>query len=556
MRQIRDDKILFFVTSPRSPFKMMPDIQLLVENLTNKPWNSTTQTQFGKLLRQSSDFLGEAKNDEAFSARDRINRAPKALGLVDLEPVIKLTDAGNLFINSSRPHEIFTRQLLKFQLPSEFHGGNYNIKPFLEILRLVDDLEKLSKDEIKMFALQMTGYDKYQDIKDKILQYRSKLKNRDKSKMSARTFRDNEFTEEVKLIYKDELSSITSPNKIKDFINKKKSNMRDYADACFRYLRASELVTVDRSTSYLLVPTSKKKEVEYILNNIDRNPKTFNTEKEFKDYLFNPTIPSLAIDNKEDLLSIITSLGAKKEDFINKSILELQDIQEKLINEHKSEKVKETIAELKTFSNYDEIIDMFDDIRAKRVVDQPLMLEWNVWRAFAMLNDGEITGNFKTDTEGMPLNTALGNKPDIECKYTDFDIIVEVTMSSGSKQYEMEGEPVARHLGRLKNEENRDINRGAYCIFIAPTINEATLAHFYALQNINIKFYGGKSKIIPLSLEDFLNVLSHAKKNQDKLNSSKLKNFIDIICKKSLSSQDEEEWYNFTKKSAKEWLLI
>lgn len=83
---------------------------------------------------------------------------------------------------------------------------------------------------------------------------------------------------------------------------------------------------------------------------------------------------------------------------------------------------------------------MFDDIRAKRVVDQPLMLEWNIWRAFAMLNDGEIRGNFKTDTEGMPLNTALGNKPDIECRYNNFDIIVEVTMSSGSKQYEMEDE--------------------------------------------------------------------------------------------------------------------
>jgi len=44
--------------------------------------------------------------DDDFGARDRINRAPKALGLVDLKPEIELTAAGEIFLTSNRPHKI------------------------------------------------------------------------------------------------------------------------------------------------------------------------------------------------------------------------------------------------------------------------------------------------------------------------------------------------------------------------------------------------------------------------------------------------------------------
>lgn len=161
MAHIKDSKILFFVTSPRTPFKMIPEIKLLTDNLSNQPWNTITQHAFANLLALSNDFHGSAKNDKGFSARDRITRAPKGLGFVDLKPTIQLTEPGKLLINSTRPHEIFTRQLLKFQLPSPYHidkKNNYYIKPYLEILRLIYDLGSLSKDEIRLFALQMVDY--------------------------------------------------------------------------------------------------------------------------------------------------------------------------------------------------------------------------------------------------------------------------------------------------------------------------------------------------------------------------------------------------------------
>lgn len=66
----------------------------------------------------------------AFSARDRINRAPKSLGFVDLKPYIKLTEAGENFISGKRTEEVLLRQLLKFQLPSPYHKEPEEFKGF------------------------------------------------------------------------------------------------------------------------------------------------------------------------------------------------------------------------------------------------------------------------------------------------------------------------------------------------------------------------------------------------------------------------------------------
>ena len=105
-----NNKVLFFTTSPRSPIKMIPEIALLHEKFEGKPWNKITQEQFIDELAQSSFFEGVGSpSDKAFSARDRINRAPKALGFVDLKPHVELTEAGKAFVFgkfSCRHHSI------------------------------------------------------------------------------------------------------------------------------------------------------------------------------------------------------------------------------------------------------------------------------------------------------------------------------------------------------------------------------------------------------------------------------------------------------------------
>jgi hypothetical protein len=89
------NKVLFFTTSPRTPAKMIPEIRLLYDKFEGKKWDKSTQEQFTDELVASSFFEGVGSpSDKAFSARDRITRAPKSLGFVDLKPCISITDAG------------------------------------------------------------------------------------------------------------------------------------------------------------------------------------------------------------------------------------------------------------------------------------------------------------------------------------------------------------------------------------------------------------------------------------------------------------------------------
>ena len=135
-------RTLFFITSPRTPLKMLPEIKLLLQKFTGQPWNPVTQTSFMECLAADSTFegLGSLK-DPAFSARDRINRGPKALGFIDLKPVIAPTAAGKAFLEERFSEEALLRQLLKFQLPSPYHietdqlRNVFFVKPYLEIFR-------------------------------------------------------------------------------------------------------------------------------------------------------------------------------------------------------------------------------------------------------------------------------------------------------------------------------------------------------------------------------------------------------------------------------------
>ncbi len=62
-----------------------------------------------------------------------------------------------------------------------------------------------------------------------------------------------------------------------------------------------------------------------------------------------------------------------------------------------------------------------------------------------------------------------------------------------------------------------------YCIFIAPKISEGTLAHYFNLNRFNTKLYGGKTKIIPLSIDQFIEFVKTGIENKFN-NPDKLKN--------------------------------
>ena len=553
-----DSKVLFITTSPRTPEKMIPEIDLLSKNFEGKKWNTETQIAFMELLRNENFFNGSGNNDPAFSARDRINRAPKALGFILLEPTIKLTESGKALISAKRKEEVFLRQLLKFQIPSPYHipsekAADFYVKPYLEILRLIYTLGTLKFDELMIFGLQLTDYREFNNIVKKIEKFRI---DREKTSKKYREFKYYAQMNELQEIYSSELAkgeTSTRESNIataKKFLQTKASNMHDYADACIRYLRATGLVSVSHIGRSLSILPEKKIDVEFILNNISREPVFIDDKAKYLDYLGNSELPKLLTDNKDSLLQKIKEENPTEQIQESVTIHELKEKLDDLIITKREKLIQSQIAEIKDYKKYDDIQTTFTQIEENDIYDPSLILEWNVWRGMTMLDGGNIKANLKFDDFGNPMSTAQGNMADIVCDYETFGLTVEVTMASGQKQYEMEGEPVSRHLAKFKKETGKE----AYCLFVAPTINEACIAHFYGLHNLNISYYGGKSVIVPLPLNVFKKMLEDSFKASYTPNPQQVKSFFEYSKSIASESHSEQEWYNKIVEKALNWL--
>lgn len=540
--------VLFFTTSPRTPAKMLPEIRLLCDTFSGEKWNKETQRLFTKQLAQSSFFQGEGSASEKdFSARDRITRAPKALGFVNLKPRLELTEAGNAFLYGKRPEETFLRQLLKFQLPSPYHRetertkGVFWVRPYLEILRLIRELDYLTFDELKIFALQMTDYRKYDAIKEQILNFRENKRQR---KGEYNRFVSQTWTDAIRNIHRVRIAEgktrtrETDDASLSKFIDTQKSNMRDYADACFRYLRYTGLVSIAYHKKTISIFDDKKRDVDYILCNVDRNPVFISDERQYKNHLFAANAPTLYADEVENIVGAITRISDyAKQDLSGYSLEALKDLRDDITARHKEAAIHKQVGQIKSRALYADIIDTFRAILSKDCYDAPLMFEYNAWRAMTMLDGGNIKGNFKFDDVGQPLSTASGNQPDIECDYGNFALCVEVTLQSGQRQYESESEPVARHCGKLRKECGKD----TYCLFIAPKINDATIAHFYTLNLRNVSYYGGKSNIVPLQLKQFMKLLEMSRRDPQPAPTD-IRRFLDNALRSCETASDETRW--------------
>lgn len=555
------NKALFFTTSPRTPSKMIPEIKVFSEHFSGQKWNKQTQIEFIDLLAQSGFFAGSgSSNNKDLSARDRINRAPKALGFVNLSPYIELTDAGKELVYGNRPQEVFLRQLLKFQLPSPFHvepnsiEGTFFIKPYLEIMRLIRDLESLSFDEFKVFAIMLTDYRKYDTIKKAILDFRTE---KEAHKGQYKKFVDEKWTEALLQTYSDNINAgntrtrETTDKSLKKFISTKKNNARDYTDACFRYLRYTGLVSISQKNRSISFYPDKIKDIDFILATVERIPIFVDDTDGYKTYLFNPKIPTLYVDNIENVIDHLMRISDyTQRQLSGKSIEELKDIRDTIVAEQKAAVISAQVTEIKSYALYSEIIETFNEIISDGYYDAPLMLEYNTWRAMTMLDGGNIKGNFKFDDVGQPLSTASGNMPDIECDYDDFVLSVEVTMQRGQRQYESEGEPIARHFGQMKKRTEKD----AYCLFIAPTINKASLAHFFALNKIGISYYGGKTRIIPLELKQFMRLVENSYNYHAQPTPDNIRQFLDEVMRQEELAVDENDWNEKIQNCVAEWL--
>lgn len=105
-------------------------------------------------------------------------------------------------------------------------------------------------------------------------------------------------------------------------------------------------------------------------------------------------------------------------------------------------------------------------------------LEWILWRAFLaidhIVNKPYDARGFNVDQDYLPIGTAPGGKPDMIFEFDDYVIVVEVTLSTNSRQEAMEGEPVRRHVADLVQKYKKPV----YGLFVANKIDSNTAETF------------------------------------------------------------------------------
>ncbi|MHC1630859.1 MAG: AlwI family type II restriction endonuclease [Methanotrichaceae archaeon] len=558
--------------SPRSPEKIAPELDAL-SSLEGAMWrerNSSgklvNQIEFANRLSRLASFEGSISvNNPDFSARDRF--APMqtyGFAFVDSSGVLRITPAGYQLIEGARFQELFLKQMLKWQYPSWQHGGNsrtrhlypppteMNIFPFVETLRVCREVEGLSKNEIAMFMLPTLNYAEIPQTIETILEFRKEKENyhgRHRKEFIAETH-INRFQQ----LYSNEITSgnigtrESQTSTISTFIRKKIRNSLDVADATIRYFRATGLFTLSADFHGLRISDVHQAEVNQILDEMTFETVDFYDDVDrFYEHMGNIEYPTLPWHLMPNLLQRAISLGATRSELKDLSSTEIRDFIETQEQEETITRLRAYEESLQADDTTDDIILTFNHILNRDVVDPALFFEWNTWRALVSIDDyREARPNFVLDDDLRPYSTAPGNKPDMEIEYNDtFITLVEVTLSGGARQYDTEGEPVTRHIGRIQYMETQQKNpRAVYGLFIAPSINPNTRHYFYVhLKHVSNPQFGGYLNIIPLTLDQFIDIFRFCR-NFPAFNRSVIKDLYDRIVELKKSTNNADEWGN------------
>lgn len=560
--------------SPRSPEKIAPELAELAK-LDGATWDENNQKKFAQLLKDLPSFEGSiSKDDPAFSARDRF--APMqtfGFAYVDSSRRLRITPAGWRLINGVRPQELFLKQFLKWQYPSWQHGGNpntrhkypphneMNIFPFVETLRACYELDGLSKEEIAIFLLPILRSDMIPDAIKKIQQFR-KEKEKFTGRKRAEFIRETHFKEFAEVysyeIKTRQFKTRESPtNTARDFLKKKINNSLDVADAAIRYFRATGIFTLSADYRRLVISPLYRREAIRILNEMEFKIVDFyNDVDTFYEYMGDPDIPQLPWETREELIQRAISLGVNAQKAQSSSVIDLKEVIEQKIQETKEQKLREYMVVAQSEKEVQDILRIFMRIKNKDVVDPALFFEWNVWRAFVSMDDCEnAKPNFKLDDDLRPLSTAPGNKCDMEIEYNNsFVLLVEVTLSTGARQYDTESEPVTRHIGKYQKAEMAKPNaRTVYGLFIAPKIHSATRDYFYVhLKHFNNPEFGGYLNIIALNTSQFIDIFRFVKSLRS-FNRNIIKDLLDRIINLREVTTDGNEWETKIPVVIEEW---
>ncbi len=149
--------------------------------------------------------------------------------------------------------------------------------------------------------------------------------------------------------------------------------------------------------------------------------------------------------------------------------------------------------------------------------ERPAYLEWILWRAFlainSLVNMPWDARRFQIDQDFLPVHCAPGGGPDMLFEFDDYVVVVEVTLTSSSRQEAVEGEPVRRHVAEVMQKTKKEV----FGLFVAVKIDSNT-AHTFRLGDWYLQDDKKVSlQIVPMMLEDFREFFLSGKSRTDEM---------------------------------------
>lgn len=511
-------------TTVRSPFRLRDGLVALSSSPLQGNLRGTQQDiAFRKLLGKHG--VVELGEDETNSVGRKWRSAFNKLGFLYpkvpanskiTKAIIQKTDTitpnGLRLIESntvSAMQECFLRSLASIYIACDNkHSDSQLFSPLRHTLAVMLDLEnkvgesRLNFIEMAVILQFTTGVDEVPDVANRIITLRKlRLEASNKKKF------DNEKRKNVAILH-----GYKAPD-----------TLSDYADTNFRYLKATGLVqNKGRGISFVT-------EKQLFIKTLVADTAIPSSADDMYIQLHNGA--SLPTDNQQEATIVLHDLikQLKKRgisfDITNKAVATPADIS---ILRHDAEQLlfdaNEEDYASRQASEWQEIVgymDLLINNKFKGVLangeeivipktEAPAYFEWVLWRAFLainkLVNKPYESRRFNIDQDFLPVGTAPGGGPDLIFEFDGFVIVVEVTLTSSSRQEAAEGEPVRRHVANLVMQYKEQSNKEVYGLFIANKIDSNTAETFRIGVWYTNKDEKMKLDIVPVTLKQFKNI--------------------------------------------------
>ncbi|MGH2494715.1 MAG: AlwI family type II restriction endonuclease [Ktedonobacteraceae bacterium] len=547
-------------TTVRNPQRLREALQLFKITMDGRSFGRVEQQEYlNELVR--SNLVDSARNTEGDDGGRKFASAFKQLGFVtnwSRGQSWNMTGVGTLLVEHPELEEtIFLRQLLKYQIPSPLENGStvrgFRVRPFRLLLRFLkraydEQLVGLTKFEIGLYVITLLTEDDapfeaaFTNIKAFRIAYDSLTGLVAKKRFAFERLR--KVAQSLRLV---------------------RDTLLDYADSTSRYALMSGLLTIRGNK--LAISEARLPFVQAILT----DGSDLISESAYLGIFYDAELPSLPTDNLVFIRTQITSLERQLTNLTMQtgetvivpvvpleatlSMLQGHEIElRKLLRQVREVQFYHTQRTQVALAEIEELLESIKEgTLIGRDVYAPAYFEWAIWRLFLAINDlvGPIskTRGFNIDDDIHPIHHAQGGAADLTFTYDDFKLVCEMTLTSGSRQFAAEGEPVTRHVF---SEREKSGDKPVYGLFVARKLDPNTADAFHHARYWRNRKQHVDTPVVALEIEQIIALVQRIR--QQPVTSTAIRELLDSILQMQDTYLYGPDWYEAYSELYEQWI--